>query len=44
MGDADVTGTGATSYCMRATSAHDATIVYYYDSGVGAPGTTACTL
>ena len=44
MADADVTGTGATSYCMRATSARDTSIVYYYDSAVGAPSTTACTL
>jgi type IV pilus assembly protein PilA len=44
MTDADVTGVGATSYCMRATSAHDTSIVYYYDSGVGAPSTATCTL
>jgi type IV pilus assembly protein PilA len=44
MGDADVTGTGATSYCMRATSAHDNTIVWYYSSATGAPSTTSCTL
>lgn len=44
MGDADVHGVSATSYCMRATSAHDTTIVYYYDSSVGAPSTTSCAL
>jgi type IV pilus assembly protein PilA len=44
MGDADITGVGATSYCMKATSAHDNTIVWYYSSSVGAPSTTACTL
>jgi type IV pilus assembly protein PilA len=44
MGDADVTGTAATSYCMRAVSAHDNTIVWYYSSAVGAPSTTSCTL
>jgi type IV pilus assembly protein PilA len=44
MGDADVTGTGATSYCMRATSTHDTSIVWYYSSSVGAPSTTSCTL
>jgi type IV pilus assembly protein PilA len=42
--DGDVDGSGATSYCMKATSQHDATIVYYYDSAVGAPSTAAsCT-
>ena len=44
MADADVTGVGATSYCMRATSVHDTSIVWYYSSAVGAPSTTACTL
>ena len=44
MGDDDVTGTSSTSYCMRATSRHDTNIVYYYDSDVGAPSTTSCTL
>jgi type IV pilus assembly protein PilA len=44
MGDAEVHGTGATSYCMKATSAHDSTIVYYYDSAVGAPSTASCAL
>jgi type IV pilus assembly protein PilA len=44
MADADITATGASSYCMRATSAHDSGIVYYYDSNVGAPSTASCTL
>ena len=44
MTDADVNGDASTSYCMRAVSGHDATIVYYYDSTVGAPGTASCSL
>jgi type IV pilus assembly protein PilA len=44
MTDADVNATGSSSYCMRATSAHDSSIVYYYDSGVGSPSTASCTL
>jgi type IV pilus assembly protein PilA len=44
MTDADVNGVGATSYCMKATSAHDTSIVYYYDSSVGAPSTATCSL
>ena len=44
MTDADVHGVGSTSYCMRATSARDTSIVYYYDSSVGAPSTASCAL
>jgi type IV pilus assembly protein PilA len=32
--DAMVDGNGATSYCMKAESKHDTSIVYYYDSAV----------
>ena len=38
-----VNATAASSYCLKVTSAHDNTIVWYYDSNVGAPSTTACT-
>ena len=38
-----VSATAATSYCLKATSAHDSSIVWYYSSDVGAPSTTACT-
>ena len=44
MEDADVFGDASTEYCMRAESKHDSSIVYYYDSNVGAPSTTACSL
>jgi hypothetical protein len=30
-------------YCLKTVSAHDATIAWYYRSGLGAPSTTACT-
>ena len=33
----------AKSYCLKVTSAHDTSIVWYYSSNVGAPSTTACT-
>jgi type IV pilus assembly protein PilA len=38
-----VSATAATAYCLKATSAHDTSIVWYYSSDVGAPSTTACT-
>ena len=31
------------SYCLKVISVHDASIVWYYSSNVGAPSTTACT-
>ena len=38
------TGTSnASRYCLKVVSFHDSTIVWYYDSDVGAPSTTACT-
>ena len=30
-------------YCLKAQSANDSTIVWYYQSSAGAPSTTACT-
>jgi type IV pilus assembly protein PilA len=44
MTNADVNGVGSASYCLRATSARDTSIVYYYDSGVGSPSTASCAL
>ena len=38
-----ISATAASSYCLKVTSVHDASIVWYYDSNVGAPSTTACT-
>ena len=38
-----ISATAATDYCLKVTSAHDNTIVWYYDSDIGAPSTTACT-
>jgi type IV pilus assembly protein PilA len=35
--------TATDGYCLKALSAHDATITWYYQSSVGAPSTTACT-
>ena len=35
--------TNASRYCLKVISAHDTSIVWYYDSDVGAPSTTACT-
>ena len=44
---ADVTPTvvsaSGVDYCLRAESAHDSTIVRFYDSDVGRPQTGACT-
>jgi type IV pilus assembly protein PilA len=38
------TGTAnALRYCLKVISVHDTSIVWYYDSDVGAPSTTACT-
>jgi type IV pilus assembly protein PilA len=38
------TGTAnALRYCLKVVSVHDTSIVWYYDSDVGAPSTTACT-
>jgi type IV pilus assembly protein PilA len=44
---ADVTPTvestnAALSYCLKVVSGHDASIVWYYSSDVGAPSTTSC--
>jgi type IV pilus assembly protein PilA len=36
---ANTASAGSTRYCMKATSTHDATVVYYYDSQTGAPAT-----
>ena len=33
----------ASRYCLKVISQHDASIIWYYDSDVGAPSTTACT-
>jgi type IV pilus assembly protein PilA len=38
-----VSANAALSYCLKATSAHDSSIVWYYSSDVGAPSTTACS-
>ncbi|CAN5708095.1 N/A [soil metagenome] len=37
------TTTDEAGYCLKAVSAHDSTIVWYYRSSVGAPQTAACT-
>jgi type IV pilus assembly protein PilA len=38
------TGTAnASRYCLKVTSAHDTGIIWYYDSDVGSPSTTACS-
>jgi type IV pilus assembly protein PilA len=41
--DVDIISTGPTSYCMQASSAHLATIIWHHDSDVGAPREGACT-
>jgi type IV pilus assembly protein PilA len=33
----------ALDYCLKAVSAHDTSIVWYYDSDVGAPTTAVCS-
>ena len=38
-----VSANAALDYCLKVTSAHDTSIVWYYDSDVGSPSTTACT-
>jgi type IV pilus assembly protein PilA len=38
-----VDAVGSSSYCLSATSVHDTSIVWYYNSNVGAPSTTVCT-
>ena len=38
-----ISANAALDYCLKATSAHDTSIVWYYDSDVGSPSTTACT-
>jgi type IV pilus assembly protein PilA len=35
--------TSTDGYCLRAVSAHDSTINWYYQSSVGAPSTTSCS-
>jgi hypothetical protein len=40
--DADITAVGSTSYCIEASSAYLATIVWHHDS-VGAPRQGDCT-
>ncbi len=37
-----ISATGASSYCLQATSAHDSTIVMRYDSNVGRPVDGTC--
>ena len=37
-----VVSASATAYCLKAVSAHDTSIVYYYSSAQGAPSTTSC--
>ena len=37
------TATDESGYCLKATSTHDSSIVWYYRSSVGAPQTAACT-
>jgi type IV pilus assembly protein PilA len=41
--DIDIISTGPTSYCMQASSAHLAMIVWHHDSDVGAPRQGPCT-
>jgi type IV pilus assembly protein PilA len=41
--DVDIVLTGPTSYCMQASSAHLATIIWHHDSDVGAPREGVCT-
>jgi type IV pilus assembly protein PilA len=41
--DVDIISTGPTSYCMQASSAYLATIVWHHDSDVGAPQQGSCT-
>ena len=41
--DVDIISTGPTSYCMQASSAYLATILWHHDSDVGAPREGACT-
>ena len=41
--DVDIISTGPTSYCMQASSARLATIIWHHDSDVGAPREGACT-
>lgn len=38
-----VVSASATEYCLKAVSAHDTSIVYYYDSAAGSPSTSPCT-
>jgi type IV pilus assembly protein PilA len=40
--DVDIISTGPNSYCMQASSAHLATIVWHHDSDVGAPQQGGC--
>jgi len=40
--DVDIISTGPTSYCMQASSAYLATIVWHHDSDVGAPREGPC--
>jgi type IV pilus assembly protein PilA len=40
--DPSVVSADSTTYCLRAESMHDDTIVWYYDSDVGRPQEAAC--
>ena len=40
--DVDIFSTGPTSYCMQASSAHLASIVWHHDSDIGKPAEGPC--
>ena len=40
--DVDIISTGPTSYCMQASSAHLASIVWHHDSDIGKPAEGPC--